>query len=201
MTVVGFAFLFFIGVKLATDSAAAAAPAVKEQETTLSAGTEVLGMEAASSTSPDLDSPNPTSPTADRIVYPYDKFTLTQGPHGYSYGHMAIDLTAGLDAPIFSPIAGVVSASFVDPYGNPTLVLENTRYEVTLLHGHYTVEPGDKVELGQPVGSESNLGYTTDWQGRSCKERDCGYHTHLNIYDKSLGHNVNPLEILEFRHP
>ena len=50
---------------------------------------------------------------------------------------------------------------------------------------------------GQVIGSESNQGNTVDWWGRSCRGRDCGYHTHLNIFDKRIGSNVNPLGLIE----
>ena len=131
------------------------------------------------------------------ISAPYDQYTLTQGPHGFSYGHMAIDIVAGKGAVIKSPISGKVTASYEDQYGNPTLVIENDIYQVTLLHGKYKVGIDEDVKLGQPVGTESNLGYTTDWWGRSCRNRDCGYHTHLNIFDKRLGGNINPLEVID----
>ena len=131
------------------------------------------------------------------ISAPYDQYTLTQGPHGLSYGHMAIDIVAGKGAVIKSPISGRVTASYVDQYGNPTLVIENDVYQVTLLHGKYELAIDEEVKLGQPVGTESNLGYTTDWWGRSCRNRDCGYHTHLNIFDKRLGGNVNPLDLID----
>jgi murein DD-endopeptidase MepM/ murein hydrolase activator NlpD len=131
------------------------------------------------------------------ISAPYDQYTLTQGPHGFSYGHMAIDIVAGKGAVIKSPINGRVTASYVDQYGNPTLVIENDIYQVTLLHGIYTVAVDEEVKLGQPVGTESNLGYTTDWWGRSCLNRDCGYHTHLNIFDKRIGGNINPLDVID----
>ncbi len=134
-----------------------------------------------------------------KIALPYDDYVLTQGPHGTSYGHLAIDLAAGKDAIIKSPINGEVSELFVDEYGNPTLVIENEAYVITMLHGKYTVQEGEQMVLGQPVGYESNLGFTTDMQGRSCKNRNCGYHTHLNIFDKTLNTNVNPLEVLELR--
>jgi hypothetical protein len=133
------------------------------------------------------------------IAVPYDNYVITQGPHGESYGHLAIDLAAGENSIIKSPINGEVSDLFIDEYGNPTLVIANEIYEVTMLHGEYSVMIGDKINLGQPVGYESNLGYTTDMQGRSCKNRNCGYHTHLNIFDKQLNTNVNPIEILELR--
>jgi murein DD-endopeptidase MepM/ murein hydrolase activator NlpD len=131
------------------------------------------------------------------VAPPYDKYTLTQGPHGFSYGHMAIDITAGKGAVIKSPIWGYVTERYTDQYGNPTLVIENDVYQVTMLHGKYKVEVGDFVELGQMVGRESNLGNTTDMWGQSCRNRDCGYHTHLNIFDKRIGSNVNPLAVIE----
>ncbi len=131
------------------------------------------------------------------FVQPYDDYTLTQGPHGYSYGHMAIDIAAGKGATIYSPINGDVTGLFLDGVGNPTLVIENNVYRVTMLHGVYTVKVGQSVKAGQTVGEESNLGNTTDMQGRSCRNRDCGYHTHLNVYDKRIGANINPLNIMK----
>jgi murein DD-endopeptidase MepM/ murein hydrolase activator NlpD len=132
-----------------------------------------------------------------RISAPYDTFTLTQGLHGFSYGHMAVDISAGKGAIIKSPIEGYVSDLYTDQYGNPTLVIENEHFRVTMLHGKYKVAIGDQIAWGQMVGRESNLGLTTDMQGRSCRNRACGYHTHLNIFNKQLGENINPLEVME----
>ena len=53
---------------------------------------------------------------------------------------------------------------------------------------------GDLLQAGQTVGTESNKGNTIDWWGRSCQGRDCGYHTHFNLFDKLAGANVNPLD-------
>ena len=135
---------------------------------------------------------------ADPLVFtaPYDEYVLTQGPHGFSYGHMAIDIAAGQGTPIHAPINGTVTARFTDGLGNPVLILENEVYRVTLMHGIYTVQQGATVAAGQVIGSESNLGNTTDMQGNSCRGRDCGYHTHLNVYDKRISANVNPLDLL-----
>lgn len=130
------------------------------------------------------------------FLAPYDGFDLTQGPHGMAYGHLAIDITGGKEAVILSPINGLVTSLFVDDIGNTTLIIENDRYQVMMLHGLYSVAVGDLVHAGQPVGVESNQGNTVDAYGRSCRGRDCGYHTHLNVYDKTLGSNVNPLELL-----
>jgi murein DD-endopeptidase MepM/ murein hydrolase activator NlpD len=134
-------------------------------------------------------------PTA--IIFPYTDYILTQGPHGADYGHMAIDLTAGKGASILSPISGIVTALFIDQYNNTNLIIENERYTVTLFHGNYTVQTGQQVALGDIVGTESNNGYTLDAYGQPCAGRDCGYHTHMNVYDKQIASNVNPLEVLK----
>ena len=133
------------------------------------------------------------------IIMPYDDYILTQGLHGQSYGHLAIDIKAGEGAIIKSPIEGVVTQLYTDDIGNPTLVIENDIYQVMMLHGVYTVKVGDQIKIGQPVGTESNLGNTRDAWGNSCRGRDCGYHTHLNVFDKRLGTNVNPLEVMGLR--
>jgi murein DD-endopeptidase MepM/ murein hydrolase activator NlpD len=131
------------------------------------------------------------------FVSPYDSYTLTQGPHGFSYGHMAIDIAAGKGSTIYSPIHGKITEMFTDGLGNPVLVIENEIFRVTMLHGVYTVHVGQNIKPGQPVGTESNLGNTTDMQGRSCRNRNCGYHTHLNVFDKRSGTNINPLNLLD----
>ena len=137
------------------------------------------------------EEPDPTA-----FAAPYDKYMITQGVHGQSYGHLAIDLGNGKGATIIAPIHGTVTEHYLDGLGNTTLVIENEVYAVTMLHGIYTVAPGDAVSLGDPVGTESNQGNTTDFQGRSCRDRDCGYHTHLNVFDKRTGGNVNPLDLI-----
>ena len=144
------------------------------------------------------ETPQPEPPVPDpfAIRAPYDEYILTQGPHGQSYGHLAIDLTAGKGAPILAPINGTITAHYIDKYGNTTLILENEVWQVLMLHGDYFVEVGQSVQIGETVGSESNHGYTVDWRGQSCRNRDCGYHTHLNIFDKRIGQNVNPLDVL-----
>jgi murein DD-endopeptidase MepM/ murein hydrolase activator NlpD len=131
------------------------------------------------------------------FMVPYDDYVITQGLHGFSYGHMAIDISAGKGAVIKSPIDGEVSANYIDQLGNTTLVIENNLYKVTLLHGKYSVSIGDVIEAGQPIGAESNLGYTTDMQGRPCGEGNCGYHTHMNVYNKKLSTNVSPLDLID----
>lgn len=127
------------------------------------------------------------------IEMPYPEYILTQGVHGFEYGHLAIDISAGKGAQINSPINGLVTASFADPVGSTILIIENDRWIVTLVHGLFEVSAGDFVRLGQALGRESNQGNTVDMEGNSCRGRDCGYHTHINIFDKQAGINIDPL--------
>jgi len=148
-----------------------------------------------------VDTPAETEPAALTavaltFVAPYKEYAITQGPHGMSYGHYAIDIAAGRGAEITSPINGAVTQLYVDEYGNPTLVIENEVYAVTFLHGDYSVAVGDVLKVGQPIGVESNKGYTMDMAGNLCYNREwCGNHTHLNVYDKRIFSNVNPLDL------
>ncbi len=132
------------------------------------------------------------------FIAPYDEYVITQGLHGYSYGHMAIDLAAGMGAIIKAPITGEITALYTDEYGNPTLLLENERYKVMFLHGDYTAVIGQKIRQGDTIGTEGNHGYTMDSAGNLCYGRPgCGYHTHLNVFDKQINANINPLELIQ----
>ena len=131
----------------------------------------------------------------DSIQMPYADYTVTQGVHGYEYGHLAIDITGGEEAEIQAPINGQITASYTDPVGSTILMIENDRWQITLVHGIFFASVGDFVRKGQVIGIESNQGNTVDLQGRSCRGRDCGYHTHINIFDKHSGVNVNPLDL------
>lgn len=127
---------------------------------------------------------------------PYPNYIVTQGPHGLAYGHYAVDLTAGKGAEILSPIHGTVTAVYVDQYNNSVVVIENSRYQVLMMHGNYTVTVGQVLRIGDKVGTEWNNGYTIDGNGNLCAGRDCGYHTHLNIFDRSLNSNIDPFTLL-----
>jgi hypothetical protein len=144
-----------------------------------------------------LPAPEPQAPNWDRVAPPYDSYVVTQGLHGYSYGHAAIDLTAGEGEAIKSPIHGIVQAVYLDEWNNTAILIENERYQVTLLHGLYSAVEGQEVDIGEVIGTESNQGYTVDYLGRLCAGRDCGYHTHLNIFDKEQQTNVNPLDLFD----
>jgi len=191
--------LLFLGFQLIRDRSRAGEQVTVSESITTSQKSEEQSADPALPESMNEGvpiNPAPVLPSSTAIVYPYDDYWLTQGPHGFSYGHMAIDISAGKGVAIKSPIHGTVTANYVDQYGNTTLVVENERYQVTLLHGNYTATLNQAVSLGDVIGSEGNNGYTTDMYGNSCRGRECGYHTHLNVFDLIQGLNVNPLDVL-----
>ncbi|MFO7664077.1 MAG: peptidoglycan DD-metalloendopeptidase family protein [Chloroflexota bacterium] len=135
------------------------------------------------------------------VAPPYDTYFLTQGLHGQSYGHLAVDIAAGNGSTIYSIINGAVTGKGYDEWGNTYIQLENENYVVLYLHGVYTREIGQLAMAGEQIGTESNLGYTMDMYGNLCAGRDCGYHTHLNVYDKNLGSNIDPLSLIPANYP
>ncbi|MBX7252935.1 MAG: M23 family metallopeptidase, partial [Candidatus Promineofilum sp.] len=137
------------------------------------------------------------------IGLPYDEYFLTQGLHGESYGHLAIDIAAGNGATIKSIINGTVTGTGYDQWANTFIQIENDFYTVLYMHGVYSLAVGDAVAAGQPIGTESNIGYTLDSYGNVCgyTGRDCGYHTHLNVFDKRLGVNIDPLTLIPASYP
>ncbi len=110
----------------------------------------------------------------------YKSAVITQGPHGMSYGQYAIDIAAGYGQPVHSPCNCCVIEKFVDEYNNPTLILANGRWRVTFLHGRYAGRVGDCYDVGDVVGTEASIGNST------------GPHTHISVFDKNLGRNVDP---------
>ena len=196
-TIVGIALMLFMAMNVLRDQGLFQGASSGKDETRDSSSPSVTlqsqgsppdDMSPDSLAAPKLTDAGATSP-------PYDHYAITQGPHSFDFGQIAIDISAGKGAIIKSPINGIVTGLYIDEWGNTTLLIENDLYVVTLLHGLYTVKVGDKVIIGQPVGQESNQGNTIDAQDRSCRGRDCGYHTHLNIFDKLLGVNLDPLRI------
>lgn len=195
IVVIALAVVITIAIALDRDGAVPVVrPAASEAVAEQSLATAVPPPPPAQPTAAPVSGDDPAA-----IIMPYDDYILTQGLHGQAYGHLAIDIKAGKGAIIKSPIAGTVTSLYTDEVGNPTLIIENDVYQVMMLHGVFTVKVGDQVEIGEPVGTESNLGNTRDAWGNSCRGRDCGYHTHLNIFDKRLGVNVSPLEVLGLR--
>ncbi len=168
---------------------------IKNGMTTTLPGALPEGVVSSALAAPDI----PISPPGDPLAFaaPYTDYTLTQGPHGQSYGHLAIDLAAGRGSPVLSPINGIIIENTIDQYGNTTLIIENDVYRVLILHGDFFAQVKDIVHLGDQVGTESNHGYTTDMAGNLCYGREwCGNHTHLNVFDKRTGANTNPLDLI-----
>ena len=124
----------------------------------------------------------------------YKYAILTQGIHGQDYGHYAIDMSAGAGTPLYAPFAGQVTGSYVDGLNNTVLEIENECWTLTLLHGDFTAKLGDQLQQGDLIGFEGNNGNT--WSGgRPCFGADgCGDHSHVNLFNKPLRRNVDPLQ-------
>lgn len=130
----------------------------------------------------------------------YEYARLTQGSHGQSYGHDAVDLSGGPGTPLYSPITGKVTKDYVYGLNNTVLVIENECWTITLLHGDHTVKLGDHVQQGELIGFEGNNGNTWS-RGRPCYGADgCGDHAHVNVYSKQLQRNVDPLQFDLVKH-
>jgi len=200
MTLAGVALLLLFAVNIVRGWAGEGAP---QLATTNAEGTPVAVMTAAPETlptaAPDMPAGDPAYQA--EIALPYDTYFLTQGIHGQAYGHNAIDIAAGNGSTIKSIINGSVTGLGYDQWGNTFIQIENDYYVVLYLHGAYTAALGDQIRAGQPIGTESNIGYTLDMNGNLCAGRDCGYHTHLNIYDKRLGYNIDPLSLIPASYP
>ena len=99
--------------------------------------------------------------------------------------------------------SGTVTGTGYDQWNNTYIQIENDVYTVLYMHGVYGLAVGDAVTAGQVIGTESNIGYTLDSYGNVCgyTGRDCGYHTHLNVFDKRLGLNIDPLTLIPASYP
>jgi len=129
------------------------------------------------------------------IQKPYEYGGLTQELHG----NQALDYKAGEGISVLSPISGTVIQNEITVSDNTTLVIENDCYMVKMYHGDWTAEVGSQIIIGQPVGTESNKGYTFTNNGNTfCGTgSNCGYHTHLEVFDKELNIYIDPRERYE----
>ena len=209
MTLVGLAVLLIFAAGIfrnsATRVAADAAPETPNPAAIAAAATTAAEAQAAlPQTAPAAD---PAAADAlarnTAISVPYDTYFLTQGLHGESYGHLAIDIAAGNGSTLYSIINGTVTGTGYDQWNNTFIQIENDVYTVLYMHGVYGLAVGDAVTAGQVIGTESNIGYTLDSYGNVCgyTGRDCGYHTHLNVFDKRLGLNIDPLTLIPAAYP
>lgn len=141
------------------------------------------------------DGGDPDSIPGGDFVMPEKHYVITQGCHP-SYGSCSIDIMAGAWAPVISPIDGVVTKLYTDEYGSPTIFIENNRLRVIMLHGKWTVKIGDELKIGDSVGKEGNMGMTFGPNGFCGTGSDCGWHVHLEVFDKVSGQWVNPLDLI-----
>jgi murein DD-endopeptidase MepM/ murein hydrolase activator NlpD len=139
------------------------------------------------------------SENAGEFALPYTPgtFVVTQGEHGASYNHAAVDLAGGANTLVIAPINGVVTVNETNDIGNTVLQIEGDGFVAELLHGNWDIAVGTVVSIGDPVGTEANHGYTFDMNGNKCGTgSDCGYHTHFNLVDKTTGQSVYPKELI-----
>jgi len=208
MTIAGIAVLLIFALSLfrgfSTRVAADAAPIPDAPGAVAATATAAAALQATQAAAPAPEA-TPAIDVAwnEAIGLPYDEYFLTQGLHGESYGHLAIDIAAGNGATIRSLINGTVTGTGYDQWANTYIQIENDFYTVLYMHGVYSLAVGDAVTAGQPIGTESNIGYTLDSYGNVCgyTGRDCGYHTHLNVFDKRLGVNIDPLTLIPAAYP
>ena len=210
MTLVGLAVLLIFAAGIFRNSttrvAADAVPETPNPAAIAAAATEAAAAQAGL---PETAPPAEDAAAADALArntaisVPYDTYFLTQGLHGESYGHLAIDIAAGNGSTIYSIINGTVTGTGYDQWNNTYIQIENDVYTVLYMHGVYGLAVGDAVTAGQVIGTESNIGYTLDSYGNVCgyTGRDCGYHTHLNVFDKRLGLNIDPLTLIPATYP
>ncbi len=210
MTLVGLAVLLIFAAGIFRNSttrvAADAVPETPNPAAIAAAATEAAAAQAGlPETAPPAEDPAAADALARNtaVSVPYDTYFLTQGLHGESYGHLAIDIAAGNGSTIYSIINGTITGTGYDQWNNTYIQIENDVYTVLYMHGVYGLAVGDAVTAGQVIGTESNIGYTLDSYGNVCgyTGRDCGYHTHLNVFDKRLGLNIDPLTLIPASYP
>ncbi len=127
------------------------------------------------------------------FAMPYIKYIISNGCHpdlwemAGTYNWCAIDLVNQNGKNILSPINGTVYQTGPnDNTGSSYLIIDNTRWRVFLLHGIYSVQNGQKLTLGQQVGTESCIAGPGQCSGD---------HTHLGVFDKKNNVWVDPRTI------
>lgn len=134
------------------------------------------------------------------VAWPYEKYTVSQEEHGGSYGHAAIDITAGAGATVLAPICGEVKI-YIDGVGNTAIDINNRNYRATLLHDDFfQALDGQWVEVGTPIGTEGNNGNVRCGDGLHPSSSrfgpNCGHHSHWNMFVKPLGMSVYPTNLV-----
>ena len=131
MTLVGAALLLLFAANIVRGWAGEGTPELAPKN---ELGTPVANMTPLPGDVPAI-TPPPGGPESDpayhlEIAVPYDNYFLTQGVHGQSYGHLAIDIAAGNGATIKSIINGIVTSTGYDQWGNTYIQIENDNFIV-----------------------------------------------------------------------
>ena len=114
---------------------------------------------------------------------PYPNYFIAGDCHADGWGAWcALDPNSIPDSgPLFSPITGeVIAKGENDGFGNTYICIQNSRWEVCMLHGIYNINLGDWVVIGQRLGEEASIGNST------------GPHTHLSLYDRTTASWIDP---------
>ena len=135
MTLVGLAVLLIFVAGLfrnsATRVAADAVPEVVDPAAVAAAATAAADAQASlPESAPPAEDPAAADALARNtaISVPYDTYFLTQGLHGESYGHLAIDIAAGNGSTIYSILNGTVTCTGYDQWNNTYIQIENDGY-------------------------------------------------------------------------
>jgi murein DD-endopeptidase MepM/ murein hydrolase activator NlpD len=122
-------------------------------------------------------------PVQGRISSAFGEVRLSPSSGG-TRPHMGIDISAPTGTPIVAPADGIVlSAGREAEYG--LLICVDHGHGFTTMFGHLKeirVKPGDRVKMGQMIGTVGTTGYTT------------GPHLHYEV--RTYGRPVNPFSYL-----
>ena len=109
-------------------------------------------------------------------------------------GFEGVDISNGCDSPLISPINGTVTYAGLDGYNHvdsrgvvwpqaTMLTITGDNEQVTLLHGQYSAAIGQHVNVGDLIGTEASIGWST------------GCHSHVIM--RKNGQLVN---FLDYKH-
>ncbi|RMG89620.1 MAG: hypothetical protein D6706_21025, partial [Chloroflexi bacterium] len=118
------------------------------------------------------------------LIMPYEPGSyyvkLNNGFHGDGYWQ-GVDFIAACGTQLVAPISGEVVDVGRDSYcgqfgcGNTYLHIRNESWDVMFLHGLYTVEPGQIVTIGEPIGVTASIGNSSECHDHiSLRERPNG---------------------------
>lgn len=131
-------------------------------------------------------------PTGRVIVLPYlasdNPRLFPNGYHGDNWRGRDYTVPAGAGATLVAPVTGEVVRMGTDAYCGPwgcgnsyVLFRAIDGTEVMLMHGRYSVTPGQRVRQCEPIGAEASIGNSSE------------PHTHFSV--RKDGRLVDPLDL------